>query len=116
MNFKMAQQYIFEDKYFNHRLDNFKLEDIPNLEAKRKIISNYIKALESGRIEKTKEEAIQADFLNDFFGDVLGYEYKDSQKWTLKKEYKSKTDTTKADGALAFLPCQIMESGQKYGR
>jgi type I restriction-modification system DNA methylase subunit len=98
----MAQQYIFGDKDIKHRLDDFKLEDIPNLENRRKTITNYIKALESGRIEKTKEEAIQADFLNNFFGDVLGYEYKDSQKWNLEKEHKSQTDTTKADGALGF--------------
>jgi len=98
----MTQQYIFGDKYFKQRLDNFKVENIIDIEAKQKIIAKYIKSLESGRIEKTKEEAIQADFLNNFFGDVLGYEYKDSQKWNLEKEQKSKTDTTKSDGALGF--------------
>ncbi len=98
----MSHQSIFGDKYLKNRLDNYKFEDIPNPEAKRKTLSNYIKAIESGRIEKTKEEAIQADFLNNFFGDVLGYEYKDPQKWNLDKEHKSQTDTTKADGALGF--------------
>ncbi|MCX6279061.1 MAG: hypothetical protein NT004_13345 [Bacteroidetes bacterium] len=71
----MSHQSIFGDKYLKTRLDNFTLEGLPNYEVKRKTIANYIKALESGRIEKTKEEAIQADFLNNFFGDVLGYEY-----------------------------------------
>lgn len=98
----MAQQYIFGDKYFKQRLDSFNLENIPNLDVKRKTITNYIKAIESGRVEKTKEEAIQADFLNNFFGDILGYEYKDSQNWNLEKELKSKTDATKSDGALGF--------------
>lgn len=105
----MAQQYIFGDKYFKQRLDNFKIENIFDIEAKQKTIAKYIKALESGRIEKTKEEAIQADFLNNFFGDVLGYEYKDSQKWNLEKEQKSKTDTTKSDGALGFF--KMLENG-----
>ncbi|OFX39460.1 MAG: hypothetical protein A2X08_04545 [Bacteroidetes bacterium GWA2_32_17] len=98
----MALQYIFGDKYFKKRLDEFKIEDIPYLEAKTKTINLYIKALESGRIEKTKEKSIQADFLNNFFGDVLGYEYKDSKKWNLEKEHKSLTDGTQADGALGF--------------
>jgi len=98
----MSHQSIFGDNYFKQRLESFKFEDIPNLEAKKKTIANYIKALESGRIEKTKEESIQADFLNNIFGDVLGYEYQDSQKWNLEKEHKSQTDTTKADGALGF--------------
>ncbi|MDP1620878.1 MAG: N-6 DNA methylase [Bacteroidales bacterium] len=98
----MTHQNIFEDKYFKQRLDKFHLDDITNIETKRKTITNYIKSLESGRVEKTKEEAIQADFLNNFFGDVLGYEYKDPQKWNLEKEHKSRTDTTKADGALGF--------------
>ncbi len=98
----MNQLNIFADKYFKQKLDNFNIEDIPDIELKKNTISKYIKALESGRIESTKEESIQADFLNNFFGDVLGYDYKDSQKWNLEKEYKSLTDASKADGALGF--------------
>ena len=98
----MNQQYIFGDKYFKQRLDNFRLDSIPDIEAKRKTIEKYIKALESGRVEKTKEEAIQADFLNNFFGDILGYEYKDANKCNLEKEHKSETDATKPDGSLGF--------------
>ena len=98
----MTQLYIFADKYFKQKLENFVLGDIPNLESKRKTIANYIKSIECGRIEKTKEEAIQADFLNNIFGEVLGYDYKNAQHWNLEKEHKSQTDTTKADGALGF--------------
>jgi len=99
---KMNQLNIFADKYFKQKLDNFNIEDIPDIELKKNTISKYIKALESGRIDRTKEESIQADFLNNFFGDVLGYDYKDSQKWNLEKENKSLTDASKADGALGF--------------
>src|SRR5271157_4151808 len=98
----MPHQNIFGDKYFKQSLQNFKLDDIPDLEIKKQKITNYIKALETGRVEKTKEEAIQSDFLNNFFGDILGYEYNDPNNWNLEKEYKSKTDASKPDGALGF--------------
>ncbi|MFH0865879.1 MAG: DNA methyltransferase [Bacteroidota bacterium] len=98
----MTQQYIFGDKYFKQWLENIKLEVIPELDSKIRIISNYIKSIESGRIEKTKEESIQADFLNNFFGEILGYKYNDPEQWNLEKEFKSQTDATKADGALGF--------------
>lgn len=98
----MLQQKIFGDKNYKQKLANFNVDDISELKTKTEIISKYIKSLESGRIERTKEEAIQADFLNRFFGDILGYHYTDPNLWSLEKEYKSVTDGTKADGALGF--------------
>lgn len=98
----MLQQSIFGDRNFKQKFTNFSIDDISELKTKTEIISKYIKALESGRIERTKEEAIQADFLNKFFGDILGYDYNDPSLWNLEKEYKSVTDGTKADGALGF--------------
>jgi len=58
--------------------------------------------LRSGRVHKAKEEALQADFLNLIFGEVLGYNYQDAHRWHLEKEQKSSTDGTKADGALGY--------------
>ncbi|KAF0239136.1 MAG: hypothetical protein FD181_521 [Prolixibacteraceae bacterium] len=98
----MLQQKIFGDKNYRQKLANFSIDDISELKTKTEIISKYIKAIESGRIERTKEEAIQADFLNKFFGDLLGYDYNDPKLWNLEKENKSVTDGTKADGALGF--------------
>ena len=98
----MQQQNIFGDRNYKQKLANFSIDNISDLEDKKKIIEGYIKALESGKIENTKEEAIQADFLNKFFGDILGYDYNDPNLWNLEKESKSVTDGTKADGALGF--------------
>ena len=78
------------------------MDTIPALTVKKKIIEKYIRALRSGRIEKTKEESIQADFLNKFFGDILEYVYDGPNCWNLEKEYKSVTDASKADGVLGF--------------
>ncbi|MFA6923288.1 MAG: TaqI-like C-terminal specificity domain-containing protein [Bacteroidales bacterium] len=98
----MLQQNIFGDKNFKQKLALFNLNEIENLEAKTNTITKYIKSLESGRIEKTKEKSIQADFLNNFFGDVLEYNYNEPKLWNLEKECKSFTDGTVPDGALGF--------------
>jgi hypothetical protein len=98
----IQQQTIFGDRIYKQKLSNFSLDTMPGLTAKKKIIEKYIRALESGKIERTKEESIQADFLNKFFGDILDYEYNDPYRWNLEKEYKSVTDGSKADGVLGF--------------
>ncbi|MDP1621247.1 MAG: TaqI-like C-terminal specificity domain-containing protein [Bacteroidales bacterium] len=98
----MLQQNIFGSKIYLQKLANFRIDDKIDLAAKTEIIAKYIKALDSGKIERTKEESIQADFMNKFFGDILGYDYTDPTVWNLEKEFKSITDGTKSDGALGF--------------
>ncbi len=98
----MVQQNIFGGRNYLQKLNNFRLDDDGKISVITEIINRYIKALESGKIERTKEESIQADFMNKFFGDILGYDYNDSSAWNLEKEYKAITDGTKADGALGF--------------
>ena len=49
------------------------------------------------------EEQLQTDFLNDIFGDVLGYVYKRGEIETnLEKEEKTELDGQKPDGILGF--------------
>jgi len=49
------------------------------------------------------EEQLQTDFLNDIFGDVLGYTYKRGEVETnLEKEEKTELDGQKPDGILGF--------------
>ena len=50
------------------------------------------------------EEQLQADFLNDIFGEVPGYAYKrDKTEINLEKEQKTELDSQKPDGVLGFL-------------
>jgi hypothetical protein len=50
------------------------------------------------------EEQLQADFLNDIFGEVLGYAYKRGEtEINLEKEQKTELDSQKPDGVLGFL-------------
>src|SRR5574343_1140766 len=49
------------------------------------------------------EEQLQTDFLNDIFGEVLGYTYKRGEVETnLEKEEKTELDGQKPDGILGF--------------
>ena len=49
------------------------------------------------------EEQLQTDFLNDIFGEVLGYTYKRGEPETnLEKEEKTELDGQKPDGILGF--------------
>lgn len=98
----MLHQPIFSAKEIQNKLSNYSLRNIPLLEEKMKKLEDWQKAIRSGRISQTNEEALQADFLNALFGDVLGYEYKDAYEWNLDKESKTVSDSTKADGAIGF--------------
>ena len=67
------------------------------------MIENFSLELESGKIQSLKEEEIKSRFVNTFFGDVLGYNYGNSNKWLLREEKKSKVNGTKPDAVLGYL-------------
>ena len=53
------------------------------------------------------EEQLQTDFLNDIFGEILGYTYKRGELETnLEKEEKTELDGQKPDGILGFFTAQ----------
>ena len=83
--------------------EQFILEkEVDNLDAKRAVIENWVAQINSGRIDRQKEVATQADFLNKIFGDVLGYTYDTHDKWLLHKEVSTPIGGKSADGALGF--------------
>lgn len=85
-------------------LKNIAIFNFYDLKEKFSIAKKWIEFSESGVLDKTKETVLQADFLNDFFGKILGYKntLESSNEWTLDKETKTKADTTRADGALGY--------------
>lgn len=83
-------------------LNHFSLTSIPGIDAKRKIIERWIAELHSGRISQSKEEEIKPRFLDQLFGDVLGYSFNGANSWNGRPEFKSLVDATKADAALGF--------------
>lgn len=93
---------LFSKNFLSHHLVDFKLSNIPKIRLARDIIKGFVMELNSGKIEKLKEEEIASRFINDFFGNVLGFNYGNSNFWTLSEEVKTKVDGTKVDGALGY--------------
>ena len=93
---------LFNDKFLERKIDAIKLEVE---HAKENVIRRWYDFIRDGAIYQKKEEQLQSDFLNDFFGEILNYAYKrDASNITLnlEKEYKCDTDGTKPDGVLGY--------------
>lgn len=95
-------QPLFTQDFLSNYIPNFKLSNVPNIRLTRNIIDGLIKELNSGKIGSLKEEEFKSRFLNEFFGDILGFNYGNSNYWTLREEAKTIVDGTKPDGVLGF--------------
>ncbi|MCA4894344.1 MAG: Eco57I restriction-modification methylase domain-containing protein [Cytophagales bacterium] len=94
---------LFADKDFKPEQLNTFIQNVPQLEEKKNIIRNWQKAIANGKVQKSKEEQIKSEFLDKFFGQVLGYSYESHEaEWNLEKEFKSIADNKKPDAALGF--------------
>ncbi len=91
---------IFSDKYLDAKAAGL---EIPEIDKKLAIIAEWQKGIASQRILHSKEEQLQSDFLQRFFGDILEYDYsKGLHQWHLNEEQKTLIDASKMDGALGF--------------
>jgi len=91
---------IFSDKYLDAKAAGL---EIPEIDKKLAIIEEWQKGIASQRVIRSKEEQLQSDFLQRFFGDILEYDYsKGLQQWHLDEEQKTLIDASKMDGALGF--------------
>jgi len=95
-------QTIFSVKELKNKVKNAFVNGIPDRDAKIKLIENWQENIISGKVATAKEEEIKPLFLTLFFGDVLGYEYKNATDWNLRLENKTSLDSSKADAALGF--------------
>ncbi|MCY7353264.1 MAG: Eco57I restriction-modification methylase domain-containing protein [Cytophagaceae bacterium] len=78
------------------------LKDLGPLDTRRTAVLKWQKAL-AGRVGKGSETKFQSDFLNLFFGEILGYAYEvHEENWNLEKELKTEVDGKKPDGALGY--------------
>jgi N-6 DNA Methylase len=94
---------LFSSKDFKPEQLNTFFQKIPQLEEKKQLIRNWQKAIANGKVQKSKEEQIKGEFLDKFFGQVLGYSYESHEaEWNLEKELKSISDNKKPDAALGF--------------
>ncbi|MBN3583363.1 hypothetical protein JYB64_13275 [Algoriphagus aestuarii] len=98
MNFKP----IFSEDLLSHYISDFRLSNITRIREISLLIKELVEEFESGKIESLKEEEIKSRFINTFFGDILGFNYGNSNNWRLRDEKKSIVDGTKSDAALGF--------------
>jgi hypothetical protein len=78
---------IFNDDFLKPYLESFRLSAIPDIQHKKAILQNWHESIAEGKF--TKEEQAKSRFVNEIFGDVLGFNYKNSKKWQIKEEHKS---------------------------
>jgi len=93
---------IFSDNFLSNYNSDFRLSSVTNIRKITLLIKELVQELNSGKIESLKEEEFKSRFLNTFFGDILGFNYGNSNKWQLREEKKSMTDGTKPDAALGY--------------
>ncbi|WP_347053624.1 type IIL restriction-modification enzyme MmeI [Flavobacterium olei] len=93
---------LFSENFLSNYIPNFKLSNVPNIRLARNIIDGLLREMHSGKIGNAKEEEFKSRFLNEFFGDILGFNYGTPNYWTLREEAKSRIDGTKPDGVLGF--------------
>jgi len=93
---------IFTTNFLSHYISDFRISSVPDIRGITIIIRNLVQELESGKMESLKEEEIKSRFVTLFFGDVLGFNYGNSNEWLLREEKKSITDGKKSDGALGY--------------
>ncbi len=99
-----TQKYIFNRKLLHKALEQVDITHIDNFQHKKTVLTNWKLAVESTTLKNAGEVAIHGDFLIDIFCQVLGYkrQIEHPAEWNLTHEQKTKTDATKADGALGF--------------
>ncbi len=93
---------IFSKSFLSTYSTDFTLSSVTDIRAIKIEISEWVKEIDSGKIQVAKEEEIKPRFINSFFGVILGFNYGNSTKWQLKYEKKSTIDGTKPDAALGY--------------
>ncbi|HEX8331146.1 MAG TPA: hypothetical protein VF622_00920 [Segetibacter sp.] len=102
-------QPIFSDNFLSHYISDFRLSSVTDVRGKSLIIRALADELETGKLQSLKEEEIKSRFLNQFFGEVLGFSYGTSRNWMLREEKKSVVDGTKPDTALGYFSIDKMD-------
>jgi hypothetical protein len=84
---------LFNKSFLQKKLNDYKVE-----------VQNHSSIFRKYDETNKKEESIKADFLNDIFGKILGYEIDISNlEYNLDKEYKTDITAKQVDGVLGFI-------------
>lgn len=93
---------IFSAHFLDQYINSFTPLNIVDFQKKKQILQLWVQLLQSGKIDAEKEISIKGTFVNDFFGEILGYTFKNSNRWHLQQEHKSATDGSRSDAAFGY--------------
>jgi len=98
----MSHQSLFTPSFLKDRLKTFRVEEsFSDFARKKLIIEGWINGIKTGVILSKKETSLDADFMNEIFGEVLGYHFDVKKgKWNLEKKFS--ISGKEADGVLGY--------------
>ena len=91
---------LFSQEFLSQYLSDFNLGHVVGINRIKSVLDNWRGASKKGKLDLIKEESIKSRFLMEFFGEILGFNYKNTDQWLYHEELKSKVGQTKPDGAL----------------
>lgn len=94
---------IFSATFLKNYVSDFNTQKIVDFHGKKEILDRWITLLHRGKIDAEKEIAMKSTFVNEFFGQVLGYTFSNTDSWLLQQEQKSFTDGTRCDAAFGTI-------------
>lgn len=95
---------LINKKLITQRVLSFQFPDGEKMEAIKKLIEGWQKALKDSDLEKTKEKSVQGKFLNTFFENILGYSdvTTGQEEYTLIQHPRIEDDSKEPDGSLGW--------------
>jgi hypothetical protein len=94
---------IFPPKDFKKTELDTVMQGVTDLDEKKKIIQSWQKMILNGSIYNYNEIQLQANFLFDFFGKILGYLFEPHlEERFLSREVTTENDMTRPDGVLGY--------------
>lgn len=99
-------QPLFSKKYIKQIL-SFQTTQILSVDKKKKIIQNWQQQIQTGKIDFLNETQLDITFLNEIFGEVLGYQYQNPSEWNLEVKPTFKEGRKIPDAILGF--CNLEE-------
>jgi len=93
---------IFSVPFLKEHLGDFQVHKIVGFQRKKEVLQRWLLSLNEGKVDAEKEIAIKGTFVNDFFGQVLGYAFSNADTWLMQQEHKSETDGTRSDAAFGY--------------
>lgn len=93
---------LFSQEFLDRYLESERLSVFGDIRKKMTVLSDWIASLDAGKLDMSKEAGLKSRFVTEFFGDVLGFNYRNSKYWHLEEEFKNQLDGQRTDASLGY--------------